>query len=45
VLAVQEVGDPDALADLAGRVDGSWHLTTADPDRRSIRVGTCPGSS
>ncbi|WP_308257757.1 endonuclease/exonuclease/phosphatase family protein [Pseudonocardia lacus] len=39
VLAVQEVGDPDALTDLADRAGGGWHLATADPDRRGIRVG------
>lgn len=39
VLAVQEVGDPDALADLATAVGGSWHRQTADPDGRGIRVG------
>jgi endonuclease/exonuclease/phosphatase family metal-dependent hydrolase len=39
VLAVQEVGDPEALADLAAAVGGSWHLQTANPDGRGIRVG------
>lgn len=39
VLAVQEVGDPDALADLVGRLAGQWHTALADPDRRGIRVG------
>jgi len=39
VLAVQEVGDPDALGDLADRAGGGWTLATADPDRRGIRVG------
>lgn len=39
VLAVQEVGDPEALADLAARVGGDWHRATADPDGRGIRVG------
>ena len=39
VLAVQEVGDPTALVDLAGRVGGDWSIETADPDRRGIRVG------
>src|SRR5687768_1748972 len=39
VLAVQEVGDPAALADLAGRLDGRWHRAVAEPDRRGIRVG------
>jgi hypothetical protein len=37
VLAVQEVGDPDALADLAAAVGGSWHLHTArDPGGRDV---------
>jgi len=39
VLAVQEVGDPEALADLATAVGGSWNLETAGPDGRGIRVG------
>src|SRR4051795_4938033 len=41
VLAVQEVGDPEALADLADALkdDGYAHHQTADPDRRGIRVG------
>jgi hypothetical protein len=39
VLAVQEVGDPEALDDLVGRLDGSWHTGLADPDDRGIRVG------
>lgn len=39
VLAVQEVGDPDALEDLTGRLDGDWHTALADPDGRGIRVG------
>ena len=39
VLAVQEVGDPAALADLAARVGGVWHVETAAPDGRGIRVG------
>lgn len=42
VLAVQEVGNPDALADLAARVGGTWHIRTAavEPDvDRPIRVG------
>jgi endonuclease/exonuclease/phosphatase family metal-dependent hydrolase len=39
VLAVQEVGDPDALKDLADRLDGYSHLATAAPDGRGIRVG------
>jgi len=39
VLAIQEVGDPDALQDLIGRLGGAWHRALADPDRRGIRVG------
>ncbi|HET6918439.1 MAG TPA: hypothetical protein VFI46_03130, partial [Jiangellaceae bacterium] len=39
MLAVQEVGDPDALGDLTARLDGTWHTALADPDGRGIRVG------
>ena len=39
VLAVQEVGDPEAVADLADRLDGDWVTALADPDTRGIRVG------
>lgn len=39
VLAVQEVGDPDALDDLATEAGGTWHTALADPDGRGIRVG------
>lgn len=39
VLAVQEVGGPEALADLVDRLDGTWHTALADPDGRGIRVG------
>ncbi|AVH59340.1 MULTISPECIES: endonuclease/exonuclease/phosphatase family protein [Streptomyces] len=40
LLGVQEVGDPDALADLAGMLDGDWQVTlSAHPDDRGIRVG------
>jgi endonuclease/exonuclease/phosphatase family metal-dependent hydrolase len=39
VLAIQEVGDPDALQDLITRLDGTWHTALADPDGRGIRVG------
>jgi endonuclease/exonuclease/phosphatase family metal-dependent hydrolase len=40
VLALQEIGSPDALADLVGLLDGDWNtaLSTAD-DHRHIRVG------
>ncbi|GAA5119101.1 endonuclease/exonuclease/phosphatase family protein [Pseudonocardia adelaidensis] len=43
VLAVQEVGDPDALKDLAALLDGYEHTATAAPDGRGIRVGFLPG--
>jgi endonuclease/exonuclease/phosphatase family metal-dependent hydrolase len=40
VLAVQEVGDPAALDDLRGRLEGEWHSETSEfPDERGIRVG------
>lgn len=39
VLGVQEVGDVSALEDLADRVGGTWHLESAEPDGRGIRVG------
>jgi hypothetical protein len=39
LLAVQEVGDPDALDDLVKRLDGDWHTGLADPDAGGIRVG------
>jgi endonuclease/exonuclease/phosphatase family metal-dependent hydrolase len=40
VLAVQEVGDPAALDDLAGRAGGSWNVAlSTQPDERRIRVG------
>lgn len=39
VLAVQEVGDPDALDYLASRLKGTWHTALAEPDGRGIRVG------
>jgi endonuclease/exonuclease/phosphatase family metal-dependent hydrolase len=39
LLAVQEVGDPAALGDLASAVGGAWHTALADPDGRGIRVG------
>jgi endonuclease/exonuclease/phosphatase family metal-dependent hydrolase len=39
VLAVQEVGDVDALTDLAARIGGTWQCETAAPDGRGIRVG------
>ena len=51
VLAVQEVGDPAALADLAARVGGGWHVETAgsgrarDPGRVAVAAGTRPGWS
>ncbi|MFD4633410.1 endonuclease/exonuclease/phosphatase family protein [Streptomyces sp. NPDC058284] len=40
VLGVQEVGDPAALEDLAGLLDGTWHVTLSRyADDRGIRVG------
>jgi hypothetical protein len=40
VLAVQEVGDPDALDDLLARLAGNWDSELSpDPDGRGIRVG------
>ena len=39
VMAVQEVGDPEALDDLAARLPGTWHTATAPPDDRGIRCG------
>lgn len=40
VMAVQEVGDPNALTDLAGRLPEIWHTALSTrPDRRGIRVG------
>jgi endonuclease/exonuclease/phosphatase family metal-dependent hydrolase len=41
VLAVQEVGDPDALGDLVSRLEGEWQSATShvfEPDH-PIRVG------
>ncbi|MGL5823477.1 MAG: endonuclease/exonuclease/phosphatase family protein, partial [Nocardioides sp.] len=39
VLAVQEVGDPDALDDLAQRIGGRWFTYLANSDSRGIAVG------
>ncbi|WP_369238229.1 endonuclease/exonuclease/phosphatase family protein [Streptomyces sp. R21] len=40
LLGVQEVGDPEALADLAGILEGDWHIALSEhPDDRGIRVG------
>ncbi|POX61827.1 endonuclease [Streptomyces sp. Ru62] len=40
LLGVQEVGDPDALADLTGLLGGDWYTAlSAHPDGRGIRVG------
>jgi endonuclease/exonuclease/phosphatase family metal-dependent hydrolase len=41
VLAVQEVGDPRALADLADKLDGDWQIETSTvfEQRHPIRVG------
>jgi hypothetical protein len=41
VLAVQAVGDPDAVGDLIALLRGTWHYELADPDGRGIRVGVC----
>ncbi len=39
VLAVQEIGDPAALDDLAALLDGTWHAqVSTHPDARGIRV-------
>jgi endonuclease/exonuclease/phosphatase family metal-dependent hydrolase len=38
-LAVQEIGDPDALDDLIALLKGSWHRRVSNhPDARGIRV-------
>ncbi|WP_369196315.1 endonuclease/exonuclease/phosphatase family protein [Streptomyces djakartensis] len=40
LLGVQEVGDPEALKDLAGMLDDGWHLALSEhADSRGIRVG------
>jgi len=39
VLAVQEIGPPPALDDLAAALPGTWYHATANPDGRGIRVG------
>lgn len=39
VLAVQEVGDPEALGDLVAKLNGDWRSELAEPDGRGIRVG------
>ncbi|MFJ6081905.1 endonuclease/exonuclease/phosphatase family protein [Streptomyces sp. NPDC092369] len=40
LLGVQEVGDPEALEDLTGLLDGTWHTALSrHPDGRGIRVG------
>lgn len=39
VLGIQEVGSPEALADLVANLDAHWHTELADPDGRGIRVG------
>lgn len=38
VLAVQEVGDPEAVDNLLALLAGHWHSALADPDGRGIRV-------
>ncbi|GAA1001915.1 hypothetical protein GCM10009555_107310 [Acrocarpospora macrocephala] len=40
VLGVQEVGEPEALLDLVGLLEGEWHVELSQhPDARGIRVG------
>ena len=40
ILAVQEVGQPEALADLVDRLGEGWHtVLSTHPDDRGIRVG------
>ncbi|PAZ12954.1 endonuclease [Streptomyces sp. SA15] len=40
LLGLQEVGEPEALRDLAGMLDGDWHLALSRrADSRGIRVG------
>ena len=40
LLGVQEVGEPEALDDLVGMLDGDWHVALSQhPDGRGIRVG------
>lgn len=40
LLGIQEVGDPDALADLVELLDGTWHTALSQhDDPRHIRVG------
>ncbi|MFF4254529.1 endonuclease/exonuclease/phosphatase family protein [Streptomyces sp. NPDC001663] len=40
LLGVQEVGEPEALDDLVGMLDGDWHVAlSGHPDGRGIRVG------
>jgi endonuclease/exonuclease/phosphatase family metal-dependent hydrolase len=40
VLAVQEVGAPEAIQDLVDRLPGDWHVALSQfTDRREIRVG------
>ena len=40
LLGVQEVGEPEALRDLVGMLDGDWHTALSrHPDSRGIRVG------
>jgi endonuclease/exonuclease/phosphatase family metal-dependent hydrolase len=40
VLAVQEIGQPEALEDLRARLGDDWHAVSSEhPDQRGIRVG------
>ncbi len=45
VLAVQEVGSAGALDDLIDRLDGTWDVALAEPDRRGIRTGVIATSA
>ena len=45
VVAVQEVGPPPVLSDLAAAIGGTWHTEVAAPDGRGIRVGLMSRSS
>jgi hypothetical protein len=40
VLAVQEIGKPEAVADLVAELTGAWHAALSSfPDPRRVRVG------
>ncbi len=44
VLAVQEVGDPEALADLVGKLEGRWHTELASPTAAASASASAPGT-